>query len=277
MFIGAWPLSPQELVLRRRSLFEHWNKRAARSSGVLFAERGGSPVRMSSYRSGQQGLQITSAGRKKVVNVNIVRTIKSIFIFQIFAVSLLVAPHSKAETQASLEPEQVVNALHDALIKSMREGEKLGYRGRFDLLAPVIDRTHDLDFIARTTLGANWTQLDAEQQRAFSDVFRKLSIGTYADYFKSYGGERFEFLERQSMPRDQVMVRSRFVQPSGDINRFDYILRQGKDGWRIINILADGVSDLALKRVEYRAILQRDGFPTLIDMLKKKVAALTEH
>ncbi|HEY6043318.1 MAG TPA: ABC transporter substrate-binding protein [Nitrosospira sp.] len=44
----------------------------------------------------------------------------------------------------------------------------------------------------------------------------------------------------------------------------------------MINILADGVSDLALKRVEYRAILQRDGFPTLIDMLKKKIV-LTEQ
>jgi phospholipid transport system substrate-binding protein len=55
---------------------------------------------------------------------------------------------------------------------------------------------------------------------------------------------------------DQVMVRQ-LVQPSGDINRFDYILRQGKDGWRIIIILADGVSDPALKRVEYRVILQQ--------------------
>lgn len=256
-------------------LFGHWNKRAARSSAFSL-QNAAAPGSHEFVAVDRQGLQITSASCEKVVNVNIVRTIKSIFILQIFAVSLLIAPDSKAEAQASMEPEQVVSGLHDALVKSMREGEKLGYRGRFDLLAPVIDRTHDLDFIARTTLGANWTQLDAEQQRAFSDVFRKLSIGTYADYFKGYDGERFEFLERQPMPRDQVMVRTRFVQPSGDINRFDYILRQGKDGWRIINILVDGVSDLALKRVEYRAILQRDGFPMLIDMLKKKVV-LTEH
>jgi phospholipid transport system substrate-binding protein len=50
-------------------------------------------------------------------------------------------------------------------------------------------------------------------------------------------------------------------------------LRETKDGWRIINIMANGVSDLALKRVEYRSILERDGFPALIDMLKKKIAA----
>jgi len=78
------------------------------------------------------------------------------------------------------------------------------------------------------------------------------------------------------MPRDQVMIRTRLVQKAGEPVRFDYVLREGKEGWRIVNVLADGVSDLALKRVEYRAILQRDGFPALIDMLKKKVV-LTEQ
>jgi phospholipid transport system substrate-binding protein len=205
--------------------------------------------------------------------MRILRLIKSVFQLPILVVMLLVVPVSWAETQEQPGPEQVVNYLQESLIKSMREGGKLGYRGRFDLLAKAVDQTHDLDFIARTTLGANWTQLSAEQQRVFTDVFRKLSIGTYAGWFKSHEGERFEFIEQQDMPRDQVMVRTRFVQQGGEPPvRFDYVLRQTKDGWRIVNVLADGVSDLALKRVEYRAILQRDGFQGLINMLKDKIA-----
>lgn len=209
--------------------------------------------------------------------MKVLHAIKTVLHLQIIIVAmLLITPQSWAETLEPGSPKQIVSRLHEALIKAMREGEKLGYRGRFELLAPVVDQTHDLDFIARTTLGANWTQLDAEQQRTFTDVFRKLSIGTYAGWFKSHDGERFEFLEQQSMPRNQVMVRSSLVRLKEEPVRFDYILRQGKEGWRIVNILADGVSDLALKRVEYRAILQRDGFPTLIDMLRKKIA-LTEE
>jgi phospholipid transport system substrate-binding protein len=209
--------------------------------------------------------------------MKVLHAIKTVLHLQIIiVVMLLVTPASWAETAGPGDPKQIVNRLHESLVKAMREGEKLGYRGRFELLAPIVDQTHDLDFIARTTLGANWTQLDAEQQRTFTDTFRKLSIGTYAGWFKSHDGERFEFREQQSMPRNQVMVRSSLVRLKDEPVRFDYILRQGKDGWRIVNILADGVSDLALKRVEYRAILQRDGFPTLIDMLKKKIA-LTEE
>ena len=209
--------------------------------------------------------------------MNVLRAISSTLQRQLVVAMLLSMPFSSwAETQEQAGPEQIVNQLHEVLIKAMREGPKLGYQGRFGLLAPVVDQTHDLDFIARTALGANWTQLTAEQQRAFTDVFRKLSIGSYAGWFKSHEGERFEFLERQPMPRDQVMVRTRLVQKGGEPVRFDYVLREGKEGWRIVNVLADCVSDLALKRVEYRAILQRDGFASLIDMLKKKVV-LTEQ
>jgi phospholipid transport system substrate-binding protein len=191
---------------------------------------------------------------------------------RLVGVMLMLVFASSVEAQGPADPRQVVSKLQEALIKAMREGAKLGYQGRYELLAPVVDQTHDLDFIARTTLGANWAQLSPEQQRTFTDVFRKLSIATYAGWFKEHDGERFEFLEQQPMPRDQVMVRSKLIQSGGDPVRFDYILRQGKEGWRIVNILADGVSDLALKRVEYRAILQRDGFQKLVDMLKKKIA-----
>jgi phospholipid transport system substrate-binding protein len=75
------------------------------------------------------------------------------------------------------------------------------------------------------------------------------------------------------MPREQVLVRTRIIKGKDEVARLDYVLRETKDGWRIINIIANGVSDLALKRVEYRSILERDGFPALIDMLKKKIAA----
>lgn len=193
----------------------------------------------------------------------------------IVALTLMVASASWAKEIGADDPERVVGHLQDSLIKTMQDGKRLGYRGRFELLAPVIEQSHDFDFIARTILGAGWTDLNASQQHTFMDVFRKLSIGTYAGWFKSHAGERFEILEQQAMPRDQVMVRSRLVLPKGNPVRFDYIMRREKDGWRIVNILADGVSDLALKRTEYRAILQRDGFQTLVDMLREKIA-LTE-
>ena len=50
----------------------------------------------------------------------------------------------------------------------MREGEKLGYDGRFKFLEPVIDQSHDIDLIIKTILGATyWSQLEKKQQNIF--------------------------------------------------------------------------------------------------------------
>ena len=204
--------------------------------------------------------------------MRILLEIKSIFHLLIMTAMLLYLPASWAQKPDTTSPVQTVNSLHRTLLKGMREGDKIGFQGRFKLLAPVINRTHDLGFIAHTILGKLWTKLDREQQHIFIRTFRKLSISTYAGWFKNYEGERFEFIEQKTIPRNQILVRSRLIKANGDTVSLDYILRQGKEGWHIINILADGVSDLALKRVEYRSILRQKGFTVFIDMLKEKIA-----
>jgi len=53
----------------------------------------------------------------------------------------------------------------------------------------------------------------------------------------------------------------------------DYVLHRSSRGWRIVNVVADGVSDLALKRVEYTAVLRKRGFESLLSDLEHKIAA----
>jgi phospholipid transport system substrate-binding protein len=48
-------------------------------------------------------------------------------------------------------------------------------------------------------------------------------------------------------------------------------MKKKDEGWQIINIIADGVSDLALKRSEYTSILSRDGFDVLIAKITEKI------
>jgi len=49
------------------------------------------------------------------------------------------------------------------------------------------------------------------------------------------------------------------------------MLKKKGESWRIINIIANGVSDLALKRSEYTSILKKDGFDALIIKINEKI------
>ena len=198
--------------------------------------------------------------------------IKSALHLLIVTAMLLYIPVAWTQKPDTTDPAKTVNSLHSSLLKGMQGGDKLGFQGRFKLLAPIVERSLDLDFIAKTVLGKKLrTKLNREQQQIYISHFHKLSISTYAGWFKEYDGERFKYIDQKTMPRNYVLVRSQLIKSNGDTVSFDYLLRQDKKDWRIINILADGVSDLALKRVEYRSVLGKKGFKVFIDMLKKKI------
>ncbi len=58
---------------------------------------------------------------------------------------------------------------------------------------------------------------------------------------------------------------------------FEYHLRETGNDWRIVNIVVDGVSDLALKRAEYSGVLRESGFSGLLDELANQVDAAKER
>lgn len=184
------------------------------------------------------------------------------------ATSTLAQPSEQA--QSDQLPQQVVAALQEALISAMQQGEKMSYVDRESFLAPVIEQTHDLEGIVRTTLGTHWSMLDKMQQQPMLEVFTQNSIATYADRFDQYDGERFEITEEQPLPRGRMLIRSQFTKADKGVISFDYVLHQHNGRWLIVNIVVDGVSDLALKRAEYNAIMQQEGIQSLIDTLQHK-------
>ncbi|MBM4201241.1 MAG: hypothetical protein FJ189_08135, partial [Gammaproteobacteria bacterium] len=40
----------------------------------------------------------------------------------------------------------------------------------------------------------------------------------------------------------------------------------------IINIIVDGISDLALKKAQYTSVIDREGFDKLLDKLQTKIS-----
>lgn len=174
---------------------------------------------------------------------------------------------------AAEAPRQVVEEFQNALIEVMKQGKTLGYKGRYDKLSPAIMRSHDLTKIARIVVGKEWESLTPEQQNSLTDVFTKLSIASYAHNFKDFFGESFTFDSEEETSRGGVVVHTTLNIPNDKPVKFDYMLKEKTNGWAIINIIANGVSDLALKRSEYTSILQRQGFDALITQINDKIAS----
>lgn len=176
--------------------------------------------------------------------------------------------------EKSTEPgaKGVVEKLHGTLIDAMKNADRLGYMGRYDLLAPVIEEGFDLPYIARIVLGRqHWKSLDRGQRSTMLETFSRLAVATYAGRFDGYSGERFEVISERPLKRGRILVRSELRESDGNVVRLDYVLHQADSQWRIVNVIADGVSDLSLKRADYSAIMKDEGFDALIARMQEQI------
>jgi len=169
-----------------------------------------------------------------------------------------------------------VGRLHAALLDIMQNAQTLGFAGRRDRIAPVVRESFDLRFVTRFSLGRYWSDLNAEQRDVIVDVFSRWTIAHYASRFDGYSSERFETVSNEPARRGRELVRTvlRVSNDPADNVTLDYLLHKSDAKWRIVNVIANGVSDLSLKRADFGAVLKTQGLDSLIAKLESQISDL---
>jgi phospholipid transport system substrate-binding protein len=165
-----------------------------------------------------------------------------------------------------------VERLNETLIEVMKGGKQLGYPGRYRKIEPVVKDTFEFEAVSQIALGAHWKKLDRQQKTAFIAKLTDLSIATYAAQFNSYAGESFKFDSSQDLKNGRLLLRYNFTAPKEKPIKFEYYLGELNGQWQIINIVVDGISDLALKKAQYTSVIDREGFDSLLNKLSQKIA-----
>lgn len=196
------------------------------------------------------------------------RTMRSLI-----AAMALLAMATTVQGAAAGDPAAPVEKLHGALLDIMKRADELGYRGRYAAIEPVVNESFDFPAIGRIVMGRYWAGLTEQDQKGFLETFAKLSVATYASRFDGYDGESFRTVGNEKQNENNALVKTTLIKGNGGTVSLNYQLRTGADGkWRILNVVADGVSDLSLKRAEYASIMSNDGYAALMTKLNAKIA-----
>ena len=169
-----------------------------------------------------------------------------------------------------------IDAFYDVLLATMKEGQKLGFAGRRERLAPAVTRAFDLPAMTRLVVGLQWQGFSPAEQQQLITAFSDFSIATYASEFDDYSGESFE-VDRKAdpAPGNDLIVHTKLIQPQDKPVQLDYLLRSDQGKWRIIDVYLSGtVSQLAARRSEFSAVLRQNGVAGLVALLKQKTAQL---
>ncbi|HZF31992.1 MAG TPA: ABC transporter substrate-binding protein [Gammaproteobacteria bacterium] len=172
-------------------------------------------------------------------------------------------------------PGATIATLHRGLVDLSAKQPNASLDERYGALVPLVEATHDLPYIAEFALRRQWPTLSAADRERFVAAFERLSVMTYASRFKNVTPATFKSTgSATAADGGRMQVATAIARPNAADVSLEYLLQQRPDGWKIINIVADGVSDLALKRAEYQRILASGTLDDLIKELDAQTARL---
>jgi phospholipid transport system substrate-binding protein len=187
----------------------------------------------------------------------------------VFAAGLVaIAPFANAAPQSA--PRAVVEQFHDALLGVMKDAKNLGFDGRRSKLAPAVERSFDLTYMAQVATGNAWSDMQPQQRDELIELFRRMTVSTYASRFAGYSGQQFEITGIQETPRGDVLIRTNLTN-GADRVPIDYLVRKVGDTWKIADIYFKRISELAMRRSEYSSVIRRSGVDALLQSLETKV------
>ena len=184
---------------------------------------------------------------------------------------------SLAESARAASSDPAVNqvqALTDALLKSMRAGTTVSMAERYKQLEPVVEQVFAMPLVTRLAVGPQWASFPPDQQQALIAAYTRFTVANYAHNFHDFDGQKFEIDDNVLSRGDDKVVRTRVI-PAHDVPvSLLYRMHQVDGTWKVIDVISDGVSQLALRRSDFAVAIAAGGAPALIAHLNKSSEAL---
>lgn len=160
-----------------------------------------------------------------------------------------------------------VEAFHAALMTSARSDAELAVR--LPGVATAFDDLFDVERIARISAGKAWRDLAPDARAEYVALLRDVVVSNYVSRFDTDRGQRFATLVAEEVKPQRFVVKTQIIRPNDQPVSLDYYFRVG----RVFNVVADGVSDLSVRRADYAAIIKKDGFAGLLAHLRRQLEA----
>ena len=160
-----------------------------------------------------------------------------------------------------INPDGAILALkqmsHDAV--AILNDVQLSHGNRTAKFHGLMKRDFDMPLMARFALGRHWKRADAQQRTAYVEAFSKFLLHNYATKIAGAKLVRFDVLKAKRAGKRDVMVQSRVVRGNGQVLKLVWRMRQRGGQYRVIDVVAEGISLALTKRQEFAAILKANG------------------
>jgi len=139
---------------------------------------------------------------------------------------------------------------------------------------PALEKSVAFDLVTRQAMGPGWRQFSPADQKRVTDLFSELLIRTYSARVVGTQRPKIVFGSPAALGSERFEVPTRVTtSTSNEPVAVGYRLVKLPTGWRIYDLLIEGVSFVANYREQFDQIIQRGGAAAAIRSLEAKLAA----
>jgi phospholipid transport system substrate-binding protein len=123
--------------------------------------------------------------------------------------------------------------------------------------------------MTQLAVGRAWREATDAQKTALTNEFRRLLVRTYASSLSQFRNQTIDVRPLKFAPTETEVVVKTVVNQSGGAGvPLDYSMEKSKDGWKIFDVLIDGVSLVTNYRSSFATEIKNGG----LDGLAKSLA-----
>jgi len=173
----------------------------------------------------------------------------------------------EGEPPVSPGPAEVVQQTADEIMSALQQGQD-GYdddpqalRGR---MTELLEERVAYDRIARGVVGRHQDVLTADELERFTNVFRRSLVRLYTDALVALGAGRVDVTGADVEGR-RARVHMTVETEDGESFEITYSMADPGEGWKVLNILIDGLNLGMTYRNQFASLMQRhDGNVDLV-------------
>jgi phospholipid transport system substrate-binding protein len=171
-------------------------------------------------------------------------------------------------------PQQMVRSTADKVLAEV-SARKAELEADPRLIYPLVETSvlphFDFRRMSQSALGRFWRDATEAQRADVTREFREMLVRTYATALLGYSGQEIEYLPvKAGTDADRVVVPTRLALGGAPPVPIDYRLRKGDDGWKVYDVVIDGVSLITNYRSQFAGVVRRSGIDGLISALANK-------
>jgi phospholipid transport system substrate-binding protein len=149
---------------------------------------------------------------------------------------------------------------------------KLDKAGKQARLEGIFAANVDIPWVGKFVMGRFWKIATEDQKKRYLNEYQSFLLTHYAGRFSEYSSGSFKITGTHEDSENEYTVNMEMQaqEANGAPILVDYRVRKGNGGFKVFDVIIEGVSLITTQRSEFSALLNNKGIDYLIEQLANK-------